>query len=61
MKDLIDELKTRLEIESRNYLIETAKVEAGEANYHPQNLINWEERIEAIAEAIGILTKHLNK
>ena len=61
MKELIEELQTRLEIESRNYILEVAKLNAGENSFHPSIFPKWEERIEALAEAIGILTKHLNK
>ena len=61
MEDLIKDLQGQLEINAANYNEALSKIKAGEANYHPANLQMWEDRIEAIAEAIGILTKHLNK
>lgn len=61
MEELIKDLKSQLEINAFNYNEALMKIKAGEANYHPANLQLWEERIEALAEAIGILTKHLNK
>ena len=61
MEDLIKDLQGQLEINAFNYNEALLKVKAGEANYHPLTLQAWEDRIQALAEAIGILTKHLNK
>lgn len=61
MKEIIKDLQGQLEYNAFEYQQTVMKIEAGESNLHPANLQLWEERIEALAEAIGILTKHLNK
>lgn len=61
MEEIIKDLQRQLEWNTFTYNTEMSKVKAGEANYHPQTIQNWEERIDALAEAIGLLTKYNEK